>query len=248
MKSSAVALWLSLLVLLGGAYGAYHVRNASLTPGSATIGEDTDSPKKPKQIGRHVEPFQLTDSQGEVFDSATLKGEVWLTSFFFSTCPGSCWQLNQNLKSIQDDPNLAGLTVVSITCDPETDSPEVLAAYAKKLAANHETWKFCTGEFRDIERIGKEQMLATVKRKTHGDSAILIDRSGKIRGTYNVNDPTQLVRLKLEAVDCLADPRPETAEAEGPDEPAEPAIDAPAVTPAESDARAETPSQPAADQ
>src|SRR5690606_19467637 len=102
--------------------------------------------------------FELTKSDGTPFRSADMKGKVWAATFFFSTCPGSCKRLNQNIKHLSSLDELADVDWVSITVDPETDTLPVLAAKAKELNADPERWYFCRGAFDDVRRIAHDYM------------------------------------------------------------------------------------------
>ena len=70
---------------------------------------------------------------GQKFDSDSLHGKVWVGSFFFTNCPGSCWRLNQALADMQRATPGSPVQYVSITCDPENDKPEALLKYAAAL-------------------------------------------------------------------------------------------------------------------
>src|SRR5439155_18571091 len=97
--------------------------------------------------GPKIKDFQLVERSGREFDSKELKGHVWIGSFFFCTCPGPCWQMNQALKNVQEEFKDTDLRLVSITCDPRNDTPEALVRYADRLQADPARWLFLTGDF-----------------------------------------------------------------------------------------------------
>ena len=115
------------------------IRKAS--PKSTGAGDAGSSPDvmRHRQQFKKGEPaarFQLTDQQGKQFDSATLKGKVWMASVFFANCPGPCFRENQAIADILreiDDPNFIA---VSLTCDPDNDTPAALAHYADRFEAD----------------------------------------------------------------------------------------------------------------
>ena len=74
-----------------------------------------------------------------------MKGKVWVATYFFTTCPGSCIRLNQNIQFMHNMPELKDVTWVSITCDPDNDTLEVLRKYADRWQADPERWLFCRG-------------------------------------------------------------------------------------------------------
>ncbi len=134
-----------------------------------------------------VPDFALTDTDGKSFSSDRLKGKIWVADFFFSTCAGPCPTMAANMGKIQahtkdrDDVHLAGFTVY-----PEHDTPEVLAAYAKKVKADPARWHFLTGPEEDLLylavlgfKVGDEHNLLN-----HSQKLILVDGDMQIRGYY----------------------------------------------------------------
>ena len=103
--------------------------------------------------GKPTPDFVLTDQNGQEFHSSSLKGKVWVASFFFASCPGPCYRLNQALAGLQAESDFKDVRFVSITCDPADDTPEVLKEYAARFAANPKQWTFLTGDFKKIQDI-----------------------------------------------------------------------------------------------
>lgn len=76
----------------------------------------------------------MTDSTGTEFDSNDLRGKVYLVNFFFSSCEGVCPALNGRIaalyKEYQGDPSVH---FISITVDPETDTPSGVGAVCQTI-------------------------------------------------------------------------------------------------------------------
>ena len=96
-------------------------------------------------VGPPLTEFELTERSGKPFRSADMKGKVWVATYFFTTCPGNCIRLNQNIQLMHNLPELKDVTWVSITCDPDNDTLEALSKYADSLQADPERWLFCRG-------------------------------------------------------------------------------------------------------
>lgn len=112
---------IAVAILLLGGYGAfkwYQVREFEASRGEAI-------PVAP--VGPPLTEFELTQSDGKPFRTADMKGKVWVATYFFTTCPGNCLRLNQNIKYLHNLPDLKDVTWVSITCDPDNDTLEALA-------------------------------------------------------------------------------------------------------------------------
>jgi cytochrome oxidase Cu insertion factor (SCO1/SenC/PrrC family) len=172
----ALPFFLSLLVLFGMAYGGwtwYRVRQAESQRGLAI-----------PDIGPPITEFELTERSGKPFHSADMKGKVWVVTYFFTTCPGECLRLNRNIQVMHKMPELKDVTWVSITCDPDTDTVEALKTYADGLQADPERWLFCRAEMEYTQRVAKGMQLF-LSRKGHSNYAVVIDKWGKIRGTFD---------------------------------------------------------------
>ena len=210
MNDSATRNWLILAVLLAAMYGAFTVWRARQHEASAGSGAPSGTAKAPAL--RH---FTLTDQAGKPFDSDSLKGKVWVGSFFFTNCPAICWRMNQALAGLEQSGAAGDASYVSITCDPENDTPPVLAKYAEHFKANPEQWRFLTGDFKLIRQIGNDFFQVAVDKGTHSDRAFLVDRNGRVRGRFRVTEPDQLELLKKLLETVNAEPAsPATAEPE----------------------------------
>ncbi len=141
--------------------------------------------------------FTLIDQQGQPFSSKSLEGQVWVGSYFFTNCPAVCWRLNQALAGWQETNPNSQTRLVSISCDPENDTPEVLARYAQRFKADPQRWTFLTGDMPTIVRLGNETFQVSVEKGTHSDRAFVVDRDGKVRGRFRVTEPDQFEKLKM---------------------------------------------------
>ncbi len=155
--------------------------------------------------GEPAARFELTDQEGNQFDSATLKGKVWMGSVFFANCPGPCFRENQAIADILreiDDPNFIA---VSLTCDPENDTPTALAHYADRFEADPQRWKFLTGDMDVIKRVGTKTFLLPVEIGVHSERGAVFDREGRLRGSYHLLQEDRVDRLKKLIRDVLAE-------------------------------------------
>lgn len=179
MNNSALPYWLAFAVVLAALYGGFKLYKSEQQRHEAAIAaEELSLPP--------LTDFELTKSDGTPFRSADMKGKVWIASYFFSTCPGSCTRLNQNIKYLSSLDEIADADWVSITVDPATDTLPVLEAKAKELNADPERWYFCRGKFDDVRRIAHDYMkVGGVSLKGHNDYAVIIDKQGEIAGMFN---------------------------------------------------------------
>ncbi|MGH7475080.1 MAG: SCO family protein [Longimicrobiales bacterium] len=103
--------------------------------------------------------FELTDQTGAVFSSDSLRGQVWIAAFTYTSCPDVCSLISARLASLRDSLAAAGrlgeqVRLVSISVDPERDTPPILAAYARSFgAADPAAWAFLTGDPDTVRRV-----------------------------------------------------------------------------------------------
>jgi len=142
--------------------------------------------------------FELIERTGNTVSSEELKGQPYVVSFFFSTCPSICIQQNQKVQQLQSEFEGKGVRFVSISVDPETDTPEALREYAARFGANPEKWLFMTGDLTYIRRVGAEVFRLAVDEKFHTEKFVLVDPKGEIVGYYSWPEPKQFEKLKAD--------------------------------------------------
>jgi protein SCO1/2 len=220
MNKGVLAFWIGLALVGSVAYGSWvAIRNASDKPQRTR----TKSPAQPgashgspagemssvdAEPGPMIKEFELTERTGQPFKSEELKGDVWVASFFFSHCDGPCWQLNQSLRGVQHAIKDPDFRLVSITCDPEQDTPEVLQKYADRVGVDRGRWLFLTGNMEYIANLGREAFKQVVAPGIHMNNALLIDRQGRIRGSYDLLDVRKVSELKSEIEKLLKEKPP----------------------------------------
>ena len=140
--------------------------------------------------------FTLTERSGRSLGTKDLRGQVWVASFFFSSCPGSCRAQNLELLALHNQYAKKGVKFVSITCDPLVDTPAKLSEYAATLGAPADSWYFLTGDLKYIRRVGAEIFRVWVDERGHMDRFIVVDRWGNVRGHFDWHDRERLNQLK----------------------------------------------------
>ncbi|MEZ6146290.1 MAG: DUF420 domain-containing protein [Planctomycetaceae bacterium] len=155
-----------------------------------------------------IEPFELIDQNGEPFSSEELAGHPWVASFIFTKCAGYCPVLVRNMKlEIADrvkDPNVR---YVTITVDPEYDTPEKLKQYAEIYGVDPEKWKFLTGDKETIYRIVQHGFRLPVYEMqgedrqpgfevAHSLSLIHVGPDGRVVGKYDSRESGEVLSLR----------------------------------------------------
>jgi cytochrome oxidase Cu insertion factor (SCO1/SenC/PrrC family) len=103
---------------------------------------------------RRVPEFSLTERSGKTIRRADLLGRVSIVDFFYTRCAETCPLQSACLARLQSEPLLySNVLLVSITMDPDYDTPAVLADYATRLHADRRRWLFLTGPRSAIYRL-----------------------------------------------------------------------------------------------
>jgi protein SCO1 len=155
-----------------------------------------------------LEPFSLTNSQGEPFRTDALRGKVWVANFIFTSCQGICPILSSKMARLHStfaDPSRVGF--VSISVDPETDTPEALTQYALRFQADTTRWHFLTGDAEAIKEIMVGGFLLPFADQPifHSERFVLIDAAGQIRGYYNIDDKAAMASLPSHIAQLIND-------------------------------------------
>ena len=99
-------------------------------------------------------PFSLTSDKNTPLDNASLAGKVWIADFIFTSCAGPCPAMTRSMAAVAKKLELyPEVAFVSVSVDPETDTPEVLSRYGEKFGANPERWHFLTGTPEAIQEL-----------------------------------------------------------------------------------------------
>ncbi|MDF2628875.1 MAG: hypothetical protein K0R39_2706 [Symbiobacteriaceae bacterium] len=152
----------------------------------------------------HMPQFQLTDQNGQPFSSAVLKGKVTAVGFIYTSCPDICPMLTTNMVHLQGELRKAGLsaevTLLSISVDPEVDTPEVLRQYATDRGADLGGWSFLTGTLEQIQgtvtggfKVPFDKVASAHAghgapqsyEVSHSGKVILVDPQGEVRAYYD---------------------------------------------------------------
>ena len=135
--------------------------------------------------------FALTSQDGAEVTLEALRGKVVAVTFIYTSCPDVCPMLTDKMARVQDalGPDFGTeIAFVSISVDPEHDTPEVLKEYAEALDADLAGWTFLTGTpaaVRDVaHRYGVAVAPAADGQVDHTLLTTLIDRHGTMRVQY----------------------------------------------------------------
>lgn len=148
--------------------------------------------------GDIVPEFKLKDQQGRELTRETFAGKTVLFTFIFTRCPlpNYCPRISRNFADLQHsilaDPAMKDrVQLISISFDPEHDSPEVLALYASAFTKNGDSWRFATGSKEEIAKLTHEFSVYIQEENgtySHGLCTVMVAPNGVIQKIWRGND------------------------------------------------------------
>lgn len=142
--------------------------------------------------------FTLTDQSGNPFGREDCADRWTVLYFFFSTCTGPCPVLNQNIAGLA--PKFLEyplIQFVGITVDPDTDTPERLAAYGEKHGAIDTQWRMLTGSIETVNAVATALRVKAADQPVfHSTRLILIDPDGNARDYFDGKDDASVLGLE----------------------------------------------------
>ncbi len=155
---------------------------------------DAAAPRRPRELrrpGDPAPPFELLDQDGRPLALADLRGRAVLVDFVFTHCPGPCPILTASHVTLQRSlaPELRSrVHFVSISLDPERDSPERLRSYASARGVDFDGWSFVTGPLDEVDTLLAAYGVGAVRREDgnidHTVASFLVDPDGRIVERY----------------------------------------------------------------
>jgi cytochrome oxidase Cu insertion factor (SCO1/SenC/PrrC family) len=214
--NAPLKIWLSIVLLGLAAYGGYSgwrwwklfnqtsdpVRILEITPDATHADEVREL--SPVQLFP-LDSLQVIGADGQPFDFDRLRGKVWIAKLFFTSCPSICHQMTTNMRMLQDTEAMEDLHLVSVSCDPDNDTPEALRRYARRYGADVRRWHFLAGPMAEVKVLGNDLFGLPTDRQTHSRRIIVVDRKGVRRAAVDLTDQRNLAPLRQMLRELLAE-------------------------------------------
>ncbi len=163
---------------------------------------------EPLPVIRAVPDFSLTDQNGQAVTKDDLRGRIWIADFIFTRCQGPCPLMTARMLEMQKAlVKTPEVKLVSVTVDPEYDTPEVLKAYAAANFAEPDRWKFLTGDKAVIEQLVTEGFMQHLSEENgepvHGTMFLVVDGNGMVRSARMLEDPELIPKVLMDTGNLL---------------------------------------------
>lgn len=178
--------------------------------GGGTPGEAPPPPELagPVPVLHQIPDFELVGDDEKPMTNQTLMGQVWVASFIFTSCGDVCPAMVSKIQMLQHTlPD--GAVIVSVSVDPDRDTPAKLRAYAQFNHRQEGKWLLATGAWGVISELAQRGFyLGGGKRQIHSPRFGLVDKWGRLRGYYDSRDSAELGKLVRDVSLLLGETQP----------------------------------------
>ena len=165
------------------------------------------------KAGDPLPDYRFTNQLGRAFHLSDFRGDAYAFTFIFTRCPfpNFCPRMTDNLaqaqRALKAAPGGPGhWRLLSLTIDPEYDTPEVLGAYGRRFKADPDRWWQASADYDTLERIAGHfgqyfARNATVAGQNHNLRTVVVDGTGRVHQVFQGNEWTvdELVQSVLTA-------------------------------------------------
>lgn len=165
------------------------VEQKELTINSQFLSPSATGTTSPKKDDAQLPIFALYDQNGQLVTTEDLKGKYVVMNFIFTGCqsPKMCPAATKRMGELQKEIANVGLEkdvrLITISFDPEHDTPGILQHYARSYDINQNMHQFLTGDKKVIDKVMKQFQIFTVKQGetlNHTMNTVIVDRTGHI--------------------------------------------------------------------
>ncbi len=161
----------------------------------------------------YIPEFVFTNQEGKTVGRAEMEGKITIVDFFFTSCPSICPVMSKEMERVNDMfRDESRIQIMSISIDPEYDTPAILKEYADEHHAIPGKWHFLSGPKDETYRLARcGFVIPTIDGNgvpddfVHTDKFILVDELGRIRGYYSGTNREEVDLLMLETKVLLHD-------------------------------------------
>jgi protein SCO1 len=197
--------------------------------GATFVRSELAAPDIPLPVIGQLPDFHLTNQDNAVASLADLRGKVWVADIIFTRCPGPCRTITWEFEAME--PSLPGgeaVRLVTLTSDPEYDTPNVMKKFASQFNADSGRWWFLTGDKKEIRSLAVNDFKFVVVEKPAADRSVpddlfihstwfaLVDQQGRVHGwidhagqehaIFESDDPEAQAQLRAAIKQLLRQP------------------------------------------
>jgi protein SCO1 len=155
-----------------------------------------------KEVPPSIRRFSYANQDGDTVTNETLKNNIYITDFFFTSCPSICPRVMKQMLRLHDEfKNEDMVKLVSFTIDPKRDSIGKLAKYAQSIGVQSDKWLFLTGDKDFTLDLADDFYIAALEDPSapggfdHSGKIVLVDTNGHVRAFCEGTDPETIPKF-----------------------------------------------------
>jgi len=203
-----------LLILLWSACNLNNKKTLPIFGNRQAVTKTVNGQTVTDTVYQTIPAFKFVNQYGDSISSKALDGHIYVTDFFFTSCPSICPIMQRNMLNVYNAfKDTADVKIISYTIDPRDDSVPVLKKYADKLGISGNSWWFLRGDKATVYQLAEKSYLVGVSQDStaaggyvHQGYFVLIDKEKRVRGSYDGTDPKQVDQLIADIKTLKAEP------------------------------------------
>lgn len=180
-------------------------------PAGRIIGSPQRDPGEDFYADKLIPRFTLVNQDGETVTQEIFEDGVVIVDFMFTHCPTICPMMTGVMADLTDRLADTKVKFVSMSVDPDNDTPEVLKAYGQRMGADFDRWSFLTGSYDEVENIvygalrfnlSTTDQIVTLPDGSemnfimHPSKFVLVRSGRDVINIYQYDDPEAIDRLE----------------------------------------------------
>ena len=176
--------------------------------GEASFTPNWLTPGTVEELTFHKIPdFELINQLGDTITQITFEDKIYITDFFFTSCPGICPKMTGNMVKLQEEfKEDSDVLFLSHSVTPTIDTVDELQKYAEEYGVIATKWHLVTGDKTAIYNLGRNEYFVEndlgepkdIDDFLHSENFLLIDKNKHIRGIYNGLNRASMAQLIID--------------------------------------------------
>ncbi len=167
--------------------------------------------KIPDTIYHVIRDFKALNQQSDSIKFPADSNQITVFNFFYTRCPSSCTAMNKEMEKVAKQyANNRLMRFITISVDPEYDTPEILSQYSRQFTLVNKKWEFINANKDLVFSMAREDFLVDAIADTsqklniiHSPMLILVDPQKRIRGYYDSSRGNEQTALLIDEIKVL---------------------------------------------
>lgn len=191
------------IIIIGLFYNVLNRKTLPIFTPSMVNPELVDSTIQHIANTHFIKDFKFTNQNGKTVTQKDYENKIYVTDFFFTTCPTICPIMTDNMVWLQNQiKNNPKVMLLSHSVTPEIDNVAKLKKYALEKEVIDSKWNLVTGNKKDIFLMARQSYLVVktgnpseMYDMVHTENFVLVDQKKRVRGFYDGTKRAEVEKL-----------------------------------------------------